>query len=104
MVKVDQISRLFAVYCLATVCAATKYLVINDIHLNVNATYNMPNPGEETTLFLLEIVLKNAQQQAKDEGFTYTAVLMPGDMVRHGLASYNTSLPNPNWNLMLYTM
>ena len=29
---------------------------------------------------------------------------MPGDLVRHGLSSYNTSIPNPNWNLMLYTM
>ncbi len=79
-------------------------MVINDIHLDVNATYKMPNPGDETTMYLLGLVLKNAQQKAKDEGFTYTAVLVPGDLVRHGLASYNTSIPNPNWNLMLYTM
>jgi hypothetical protein len=62
-------------------------LVINDIHLDVNATYKMPNPGDETTYDLLGLVLKNAQQKAKDEGFTYTAVLVPGDLVRHGLAS-----------------
>jgi hypothetical protein len=55
-------------------------------------------------MYLLGLVLKNAQQKAKEEGFTYTAVLVPGDLVRHGLASYNTSIPNPNWNLMLYTM
>ena len=29
---------------------------------------------------------------------------MPGDLVRHGLATYNMSEPNPNWNLMMYTM
>ena len=29
---------------------------------------------------------------------------MPGDLVKHGLASTNFTAPNPNWTLMLETM
>jgi hypothetical protein len=49
-------------------------------------------------------VLKDAQEQAKAGGFSYTAVIMPGDLVRHGLSPTASFVPNPNWNLMLYTM
>ena len=31
-------------------------------------------------------------------------MLVPGDLVRHGLSQYDTTTPNPNWDLMLYTM
>jgi hypothetical protein len=42
---------------LASLSLATEFLVINDIHLNVNATYNIPLPGEETSYELLKLVL-----------------------------------------------
>ena len=58
---------------------ASDFLVINDIHLNVNATYKIPMPGEETSYELLKIVLQNAQDKAKAKGITYTAILLPGD-------------------------
>jgi hypothetical protein len=38
-----------------------KLLVLNDIHLNINTTtYTIPMPGSETTVALLEQVLKKA--------------------------------------------
>jgi hypothetical protein len=95
---------LFIACLSAHLSIAAEFLVINDIHLNVNATYNMPMPGEETSYELLKIVLQNAQDQAKAKGIIYTAIILPGDQVRHGLAAYNTSVPNPNWPLMLFTM
>jgi len=83
---------------------ASEFLVINDIHLNVNATYNMPMPGEETSYELLKLVLQDAKDQEKAKGISYTAIILPGDQVRHNLAATDTSVPNPNWPLMLYTM
>lgn len=41
--------------------AQTAYLVINDIHLNINTTsYEIPMPGEETTVSLLNKILEQA--------------------------------------------
>lgn len=61
-------------------------------------------PGEETSYELLKIVLQNAKETAQSKGISYTAIILPGDQVKHGLASYNTTVPNPEWPLMLYTM
>ena len=36
---------------------ASRFFVINDIHLNVNATYTMPMPTQETNEYLLELML-----------------------------------------------
>lgn len=53
MVKADLLKSLCFAYGLVALCSASKYLVINDIHLDVNATYTMPNPGQETNIYLL---------------------------------------------------
>lgn len=86
---------------------AQRFLIINDIHLNLSATYYMPMPGMETNRLLLNTVLQNALDKSQKEGFSYNAIILPGDQVCHGLASNvdpNLGIPNPNWPLMLETM
>jgi len=45
----------------------------------VNATYNIPMPGEETSYELLKLVLQNAKETAQSKGISYTAIILPGD-------------------------
>lgn len=41
------------------IASAQRFLVLNDIHLNINETiYKIPPPGEETTQTLLEVMLQ----------------------------------------------
>ena len=72
---------------LLTVSLAEKFLILNDIHLDVNATYTMPMPGDMCNTRLLEVVLNNAKEQETKSGETLTAIFMPGDFVRHHLAA-----------------
>jgi predicted phosphohydrolase len=65
--------------------------VLNDIHLDIEADPNvMPIFGNETTQILLVTML----QKAKDSGQQYDAVLLPGDFVKHGIDSTDTTKPN----------
>jgi hypothetical protein len=87
------------------IASAQRFLVLNDIHLNINQTaYKIPPPGEETTQTLLEVMLQQAKDQTTDEGIEITAILLPGDFNKHGLSARNESIPNPNWGIMLETM
>lgn len=81
-------------YCL-------NFLVINDVHLDIEANPDvMPIFGNETTQILLVTML----QQAKDSGDLFDAVLLPGDFVKHGIDSSDTTKPNSQWDLALATI
>lgn len=64
----------------------------------------MPMPGDETTKLLLESVLKKALEEVNLDGVELTAILLPGDFVRHGLAGNDFTVPNPKWPEMLLTI
>jgi hypothetical protein len=99
------IIKLLTTLCLQHIASAQRFLVLNDIHLNINQTaYKIPPPGKETTLTLLEVMLQNAKDQVADEGIEITAILLPGDFNKHGLSAYDETIPNPNWGIMLETM
>ncbi len=84
----------YTAYCL-------NFLVINDVHLDIEANPDvMPIFGNETTQMLLITML----QKAKDSGDVYDAVLLPGDFVKHGIDSSDTTRPNYQWDLALATI
>ena len=58
-------------------------------------------PGQETNILLLETVLSKAKIEVDKTGVKLNAILVPGDLVKHGLASMNTSDTNINWPEML---
>lgn len=49
-------------------------------------------------------MVEKAYNQIQEEGIELTAIFLPGDFNRHGLAAYNETVPNPNWDVMLETM
>ena len=74
---------------------------MNDVHLDIEADPDvMPVFGNETTQVLLNTML----QKAKDSGNVYDAVLLPGDFVKHGIDSSDTTKPNYEWDLALSTI
>jgi Calcineurin-like phosphoesterase len=81
---------------------ATRLLILADIHLNVNATTNYVRPGAETSPEMLQNVLNEAAK--REDGQQIDAILMIGDLCKHGLAATDQSVPNPLWPLMLFTM
>jgi hypothetical protein len=92
---------------LASCVSATerRFLVINDIHLNIESTdYLIPPPGEECTIALLDQIVKQARDQVNKEGIELTAIFIPGDFNRHGLSAKDITIPNPNWPIMIETM
>ena len=72
-----------------TWCAssALKFLVMNDIHLNVTSDVYIPMPGHETTIGLLGVMLADMKAQESNSGVKIDAILIPGDFCRHGMAA-----------------
>jgi hypothetical protein len=68
--------------------SSQNLLLINDVHLNVNATANtLPLPGDETTPLLLDIILQEALDENNALGTKLDGILAIGDFVRHYLAA-----------------
>jgi len=76
--------------------AKMKFLLLNDIHLNLDDK-NMPEPGNETTMPLLEKVLEDAVQQADRFG-KFDAILLLGDLCKHDIAAeVGTPITEVDW-------
>ena len=86
---------------LGNLAQAIKVLTINDVHLDVNNTDLYSVPGTEASITTLEKVLQEAAEAEKGEPID--AILLIGDMCRHGLAADVGATEN-NWELMKYTM
>ena len=86
---------------LSHISQAIKVLTINDIHLDVNNTDQYSVPGTEASITTLEKVLQEAAEAEKGEKID--AILLIGDMCRHGLAADVGATEN-NWEMMKYTM
>ena len=76
---------------MAQVAVAVKFLVVNDVHLDIDADpSSMPMIGQETTPLLFQVMMeKAASSEDKPD-----AILLPGDLVRHGMAAMDTNRPN----------
>lgn len=78
---------LLATHSLLEQAAATRLLILADIHLNVNSTNQYVRPGDETSPSMLANVLIEASKREK--GSKIDAILVVGDLCAHGLASYD---------------
>lgn len=88
---------------LSCVSSAHKVLLINDVHLDVNSTQLYSEPGTEASITTLNKVLQEAAQEEAKSGVPIDAILLIGDLCKHGLAVAIDTSPN-NWELMKYTM
>ena len=77
--------------------------MINDVHLDVNSTQLYSEPGTEASLTTLNKVLQEAASEEKQSGISIDAILLIGDLCKHGLA-VNAGSTTTNWELMKYTM
>ena len=59
--------------------------------------------GTEASITTLNKVLQEAAKEEAATGETIDAILLIGDLCRHGLAADIDATSN-NWELMLYTM
>lgn len=72
-----------------TLCAthALKFLVLNDIHLNITSDVYIPMVNNETSIGLLTVMLEDIKDQSEKTGVDYDAILIPGDFCAHGMAA-----------------
>ena len=77
--------------------------MINDIHLDVNSTQEYSEPGTESSITLVNKVLQEAADVQEESGEAIEAILLIGDLCKHGMAVELDS-PTNNWDLMKYTM
>ena len=94
---------LVALSLMVSLTSAHKVLLINDIHLDVNSTQLYSEPGTEASITTLNKVLQEAAQEEAKSGVPIEAILLIGDLCKHGLAVAIDTSPN-NWELMKYTM
>ena len=64
----------------------------------------MPMLGQETTPLLLHTLLEKAKNDCEKDRDDLDAILLPGDLVKHGMASNDKTTPNVKWPKMLETM
>ena len=96
------LSIVLALCSLLSAVTAQNFLLLADVHLNVNSTNQYVRPGDETSPAMLINVLDKAAKAVADSGTTLDAILLVGDLCRHGLSSSTDT--NPEWPLMQYTM
>ena len=89
--------------CLSQVSIAHKVLLINDVHLDVNSTQLYSEPGTEASPTTLNKVLSEAAADEKKSGDSIEAILLLGDLCKHGLA-VEIDAEETNWELMKYTI
>ena len=87
---------------LANTVHSYKVLLINDVHLDVNSTQLYSEPGTEASITTLNKVLHEAASEEEKSGVGIDAIMLVGDLCKHGLAAYDTE--SNNWELMKYTM
>lgn len=63
-----------------------KVLTINDVHLDVNSTQLYSEPGTEASITTLNKVLQEAAKEEAASGTPIDAILLIGDLCKHGLA------------------
>lgn len=96
------VKSLFAI--LLTLANASRFLVMNDIHLDINSTsYEIPMTGEKCNIPLFKEMVQKAHAKCQEDKVELTAILIPGDFIEHGLAAWNDTIPNPNWPQMIET-
>lgn len=85
--------------------SALKFLVMNDIHLNVTETAFIPLPDNETTIGLFGVMLDDMKEQETKSGVPIDAIIIPGDFPRHNMAAWNEEpgVP-PGWPAQLATI
>jgi len=91
---------------LVSTISASQILVMNDIHLDINATaYQIPLTGEVCNLALWDIMVQKAYDFVKETGEMPTAILIPGDFNEHDLPDDNlySGEPNVHWPQMVDT-
>ena len=94
---------ILGVALLMSLSMATKVLLINDVHLDINSTMLYSEPGTEASVSTMKKVFEQAAQvEAKMDG-DIEAILLAGDLCRHGLAAKEGSATN-NWEEMKKTM
>ena len=86
-----------------TPVTAHKVLMINDVHLDVNSTQLYSEPGTEASITTLNKVLQEAAHEEARSGTHIDAILLIGDLCKHGLA-VDIDADKTNWDLMKYTM
>lgn len=91
------------VLMLANTVHSYKVLLINDVHLDVNSTQLYSDPGTEASITTLNKVLQEAASEEQSSGVGIDAILLIGDLCKHGLAAPIGAESN-NWELMKYTM
>ena len=82
---------------------AHKVLLINDIHLDIDSTAKYSEPGTPLNHLTLDKVLSEAADIESKTGEAPEAILLMGDMCKHGLAVEIDSETN-NWDIMKKTM
>lgn len=101
-------SLLVCVALLQNVVSGYKFLLLNDMHLNISATEPYPKIGEALTPELMIDMILDAKAQVDSEGVELDAIILNGDTCRHGLASRvvptNETGPAPKWPEMMATM
>jgi hypothetical protein len=82
---------------------AHKVLLINDIHLDVNSTQHYSEPGTPLSMITLNKVLSEAADEEAKTGEPIEAILLMGDLCKHGMAVEINAKQN-NWDLMKFTI
>jgi hypothetical protein len=100
-----RLSQLFGATCSLFVwqAASQNIMLLNDIHLNIDSTAEVVLPGKETSPDMLNLVLGNAVKFEEKIGSQPEAILLIGDLVKHGLAAYPGQEP-VNWPKQKETM
>ena len=97
------IVSLLSMAVILTLTHATKVLIINDVHLDVNNTALYSVPGTEASITTLEKILSEAAIKENESGEKIEAIMLVGDLCRHHLAAREGADHN-HWDLMKYTM
>jgi len=69
---------------------------MNDIHLNVSATAEIPLPGNETSIGLFQLMLDDMKAEETRSGIPYNAILIPGDFCAHGMSANGEQIGVPS--------
>ena len=92
---VTLIAALCATASVANGATSHKVLLVNDIHLDVDSTQLYSEPGTEASLS----TLKRVMQEAADKNPDAEAILLMGDLCKHGLA-VEINAKETNWKEM----
>lgn len=85
--------------------SSRKVLLINDIHLDIDSELYYSEPGTETNIRTLNKVLSEAAKIEDDSDDMPEAILLIGDLCRHGMAAdEGVPVEDTEWEAMKETM